>query len=134
MRGARERGDRGKRAAWIRSKESRRGFLCTCNGRLYKRLLVEGGEKGEFELDFGEYEALFPNKVCLSVAVTGEREYYVRCLVVKYGEGKCYFWPVGLGLNGSLEECEAEKYHMNKVCIERIQQLDRHNSKITIEK
>lgn len=99
-----------------------------------KDLLVEGGEKGEFELDFGEYEALFPNKVCLSVAVTGEREYYVRCLVVKYGEGKCYFWPVGLGLNGSLEECEAEKYHMNKVCIERIQQLDRHNSKITIEK
>lgn len=100
-----------------------------------KDLLVSGGEKGEFEITFGEYEALFPNKVCLSAAVTGERDYYIRCLIVKYGEDeeeKYYFWPVGFGLNGSLEECGADIHYMNQVSIERTKQLNRHRRQIWI--
>ena len=97
-----------------------------------KEKLKEGGEKGEYEICFGEYEALFRNKVCLSAAVTGEKEYYIRCLIVKYGEGKYYFWPIGFGLDGSLEECESEKHYMNKVCIERTKQLNRHKREIHI--
>ena len=100
-----------------------------------KDLLVSGGEKGEFEITFGEYEALFPNKVCLSAAVTGERDYYIRCLIVKYGEDeeeKYYFWPVGCGLNGSLEECGADIHYMNQVSIERTKQLNRHRRQIWI--
>lgn len=98
-----------------------------------KDLLLKNEKKGEYELYYGEYEELKEGKVCLSGAITGEKEYYVRCLIVKYGEGKYHFWPVGFGLNGSLEECEAEKHHMNKVSIERTKQLERHKRKIAIE-
>ena len=95
-------------------------------------MLLKSGEKGEYEIYYGEYEALNKNKVCLSAGVIGEKEYYIRCLIVKYGEGKYYFWPVGFGLDGSLEECEAERRHMNKVCIERTKQLKRYRQEIVI--
>jgi len=97
-----------------------------------REMLLKNGKKGEYEICYGEYEALRGDKVCLSAAVTGEEEYYVRCLIVKYGEGKYHFWPVGFGLNGSLEECEAERHYMNKVCIERTKKLERHSRIMTI--
>ncbi len=52
-------------------------------------------------------------------------------LVVYIAEGNYYFWPVGFGLNGSLEEGEMNSHYMNAVCIERTKQLKR--SKIVIE-
>ena len=97
-----------------------------------REMLLKNGKKGEYEICYGEYEALRGDKVCLSAAVTGEEEYYVRCLIEKYGEGKYHFWPVGFGLNGSLEECEAERHYMNKVCIERTKKLERHSRIMTI--
>ncbi len=50
---------------------------------------------------------------------------------VKSQKGNYYFWPVGFGLNGSLEEGEMNSHYMNAVCIERTKQLKR--SKIVIE-
>lgn len=85
-------------------------------------MLLKNGKKGEYEIYYGEYETFKEGKACLLAAVTGEGEYYVRCLIVKYGEGKYHFWPVGFGLNGTLEQCEAGRHHMNKVSIERTKQ------------
>ncbi len=83
-------------------------------------------------INIGEYEALHTNKVCLSAAVSGEgEEYYFRYMIVKSQKGNYYFWPVGFGLNGSLEEGEMNSHYMNVVCIERTKQLKR--SKIVIE-
>ena len=48
-----------------------------------KDLLLKNEKKGEYELYYGEYEELKEGKVCLSGAITGDKEYYVRCLIVK---------------------------------------------------
>ena len=88
-----------------------------------EELLRENGKQGRYDIYMGEYEAVGVNKVCMSAAVIGEEKYYVRYLAVKYGEGDYYFWPVGFGLDGSLEECASEKHRMNEICIERVRQL-----------
>lgn len=95
-------------------------------------LLSLNRKEGKYEIYIGEYEALHTNKVCLSAAVSGEgEEYYFRYMIVKSQKGNYYFWPVGFGLNGSLEEGEMNSHYMNAVCIERTKQLKR--SKIVIE-
>ena len=65
------------------------------------------------------------NRVCLSAAVCGEEDYYVRYLIIKSQQENYYFWPVGFGLNGSLEECSADRHYMNALCIDRTKQLER---------
>ncbi len=90
-----------------------------------EKQLRENGKKGKYIIYLGEYETVWTNKVCISAAVVGEKEYYVRYLVVKYGEGNFHFWPMGFGLDGSLAECEAERHYMNGVCIERTKKLER---------
>lgn len=95
-------------------------------------ILKQNEKSGRYEMYIGEYEALFMNEVCLSVALLNEDEaYYFRYMIVKNGEENYYFWPVGFGLDGSLEECEADRHYMNKVCIERTKQLRR--SEIVID-
>ena len=47
----------------------------------------------------------------------------MEVMIVKNGEENYYFWPVGFGLDGSLEECAGDRHYMNKVCIERTKQL-----------
>lgn len=98
-----------------------------------KESLEQSGKEGDYKIYIGEYEALYPDKVCISAAVTGAEKYYVRYLAVKTPKGNYYFWPVGFGLDGSLEECEAERHRMNKVCIENTQKLKRYVSEIRIE-
>ena len=89
-------------------------------------MLRQNGRSGEYEMNIGEYEAPYKNRVCLSAAVTGEEDsYYFRYLIVKSGKGNYHFWPAGFGLNGSLEECEAQRHYMNALCIERTEQLGR---------
>lgn len=88
-----------------------------------KKMLVQSGKHGRYDIWIGEYEAVHTNKVCISAAIIGEQEYYVRYLIVKYDEDKYYFWPIGFGLDGSLEECMADSHKMNKICIERIRKL-----------
>lgn len=92
-----------------------------------KELLLQYGRYGNYNIYVGEYEALHTNKVCLSAAVIGEEEYYVRYLIVKSAKGNYYFWPVGFGLNASLNECENKSHQMNKLCIDRTKQL-RHDA------
>ena len=97
-------------------------------------MLRQNGKSGEYEMNIGEYEASFRNKVCLSAAVTGEEgSYYFRYLIIKSGKGNYYFWPAGFGLNGSLEECEAERHYMNALCIERTEQLGRCSIVIEVD-
>ncbi|MGN1174037.1 MAG: hypothetical protein ACI4S1_01105 [Roseburia sp.] len=96
-----------------------------------ENLLSLNSREGKYEIYIGEYEALHTNKVCLSAAVSGDEEYYFRYMIVKSQKGNYYFWPVGFGINGSLEECEMNMHYMNAVCIERTKQLRR--SKIVIE-
>ena len=97
-------------------------------------MLRQNGQSGEYEMNIGEYEAPFRNRVCLSAAVTGEEDsYYFRYLIIKSGEGNYYFWPAGFGLNGSLTECEAERHYMNALCIERTEQLERCGIVIEVE-
>lgn len=97
-------------------------------------MLMQYGKSGTYDIQIGEYEALHTNKVCISAAVVGEKEYYVRYLIVKYGENEYYFWPVGFGLDGSLEECSSERHKMNEICIERIKQLkERKVSSIVLD-
>ena len=43
--------------------------------------------------------------------------YYVRYLIIKSQQENYYFWPVGFGLNGSLEECSADRHYMNALFI-----------------
>ncbi|MDE5934030.1 MAG: hypothetical protein K2H40_16320, partial [Lachnospiraceae bacterium] len=97
-------------------------------------LLAQAEKYGEYKVYIGEYEAMDTNRVCLSAAVSGDggEEYYVRYLIVKSQQGKYYFWPAGFGLNGSLEECSAERHRMNAVCIERTKQLERRVSVISV--
>lgn len=95
-------------------------------------LLAQAGKYGEYKVYIGEYEAMDVNRVCLSAAVSGEEEYYVRYLIVKSQQGKYYFWPAGFGLSGELEECRAEKHYMNKLCIDRTKQLRRKEDTIKV--
>lgn len=92
-----------------------------------KDLLLQHGKYGNYYIYIGEYEALYTNKVCLSAAVVGEEEYYVRYLIVKSAKGNYYFWPIGFGLDASLNECENKSHQMNKLCIDRTKQL-RHDA------
>ena len=97
-------------------------------------MLRQNGRSGEYEMNIGEYEAPYKNRVCLSAAVTGEDDsYYFRYLIVKSGKGNYYFWPAGFGLNGSLAECEAGKHYMNALCIERTRQLGRCSIVIEVD-
>ena len=99
-----------------------------------KNMLRQNGRSGEYEMNIGEYEAPYNNRVCLSAAVTGEEDsYYFRYLIVKSGKGNYYFWPAGFGLNGSLAECEAQRHYMNALCIERTRQLERCRIVIEVE-
>ena len=95
-------------------------------------LLAQAGKYGEYKVYIGEYEAMDANRVCLSAAVSGEEEYYVRYLIVKSQQGKYYFWSAGFGLSGELEECRAEKHYMNKLCIDRTKQLRRKEDTIEV--
>ena len=89
-------------------------------------MLRQNGKSGKYEINIGEYEAPYNNRVCLSAAVTGEEgSYYFRYLITKSGKGNYYFRPAGFGLNGSLGECEAGRHYMNTLCIERTRQLER---------
>ena len=96
--------------------------------------LVQNGKHGEYRLYIGEYTAgAHSNRACISAAVSGEgEEYYVRYLIVKSPTGKYYFWPTGFGLNGSLEECAADRHYMNRLCIERTKQLERSEFAVKI--
>lgn len=97
-------------------------------------VLRQNGRSGEYEISIGEYEALHENKVCLSAAVSGgEESWYFRDLVVNTGDETYAFWPVGFGLNGSLEECRAESHDMNALCIERTKCLERNRCVIEVE-
>ena len=97
-------------------------------------MLRQNGRSGKYEMNIGEYEAPFRNRVCLSAAVTGEEgSYYFRYLIVKSGQGNYYFWPAGFGLNGSLAECEAGRHYMNALCIERTRQLGRYSILMDVE-
>lgn len=97
-------------------------------------VLRQNGRSGVYEVVIGEYEGLYTNKVCLSAAVCGDEEsYYFRYMIVKSEKGSYYFWPIGFGLNDSLEESEAQEHYMNGRCIERTKQLDRHRIVIEID-
>ncbi len=106
-----------------------------CAFRKYiEDILKQNGKSGEYEINIGEYEALYTNKVCLSAAVVGEEEsYYFRNMIVKSGEESYYFWSIGFGLNGTLEECEAQRHYMNALCIERTKQLARNKIVVKID-
>ncbi len=91
-----------------------------------ENLLKQNEKSGRYDMNIGEYESLHTNKVCLSAAVSNEEEeYYFRYLIVRSSQGNYYFWPVGFGLNGSLEECSADRHYMNALCIDRTKQLER---------
>lgn len=97
-------------------------------------VLRQNGRGGVYEVVIGEYEGLYTNKVCLSAAVCGDEEsYYLRYMIVKSEKGSYYFWPIGFGLNDSLEESEAQEHYMNGRCIERTKQLDRYRFVIEID-
>lgn len=76
-------------------------------------------ENSERQYGSDTYEALHSTRVSISAAVTGEEDYYFRYLIVRSPKGNYYFWPAGFGLDGSLEEFEAARHHMNRVCIDR---------------
>ncbi|MCM1426772.1 MAG: hypothetical protein NC118_09230 [Eubacterium sp.] len=97
-----------------------------------REMLVQAGKHGEYKIYIGEYEAMDANRVCLSAAVCGEEEYYVRYLMIRSQQGKYYYWPAGFGLNGSLEECEADRHYMNAACVDRTRQLERMEDIIVI--
>ena len=99
-----------------------------------EEVLRQNGRSGTYEMIIGEYEGIHINTVCLSAAVCGEEEsYYFRYMIVKSEKGNYYFWPVGFGLNGSLEESEAQRHYMNALCIERTKQLDRNSMVIEVD-
>ena len=95
-------------------------------------ILKQNGKSGRYEMYVGEYEILFMNQACLSVALLNEEEaYYFRYMIVKNGEENYYFWLVGFGLNGSLEECAGDRHYMNAAVIDRTKKLGR--SKIVLD-
>lgn len=96
-------------------------------------LLKQNGNFGEYTMYIGEYEAFDYSRMCISAAVTGSEEYYFRYLIVKSQKGNYYFWSIGFGLDGSLEECEADRHYMNAVCINRTIQLGRTEIVLDIE-
>lgn len=96
-------------------------FVCE-DGREY---LIYINEEGN-----AEFYSIKWNPAAVS-ADSGE-EYYFRYLIIRSEKGKYYFWPAGFGLDGSLEECSAERHHMNAVCIERTKQLERRESVLSI--
>lgn len=97
-------------------------------------MLQQNGKSGKYEMNIGEYEAPYNNRVCLSAAVMGEEDsYYFRYLITKSGQGNYYFWSAGFGLNGSLTECEVGRHYMNTLCIERTKQLERCSIVIEVE-
>lgn len=98
--------------------------------RYVKIMLKEVEETGKYTFTIGEYEA-FGNSWCISAAIQGDREYYVRFLITETED--FHFWPVGFGPDGSLEECEAEAHHMNQICIDRTVELNRYVSEIVVE-
>ena len=99
-----------------------------------KELLAHSNKHGTYMVQIGEYESLFANKACISAAIIGQQaEYYIRYLIVEYGNGQYYFWPVGFGINGSLEECKNDKHSMNKICIDRTKALNRTKIEITVQ-
>lgn len=102
--------------------------------RQVKELLKQAKKEGIYTVRIGEYESVYSNQVCISAAVTGGQDaYYIRCLMVGYGDDQYYIWPVGFGIDGSLEECAGTKHSMNKTCIERTNQLKRTNIKIVLK-
>ena len=96
-------------------------FVCE-DGREYPIYINEEGNAEFYSIKWNP----------AAVSGDGGEEYYVRYLIVKSQQGKYYFWPAGFGLNGSLEECSAERHHMNAVCIERTKQLERRESVLSI--
>ncbi|MCM1223800.1 MAG: hypothetical protein NC548_56050 [Lachnospiraceae bacterium] len=109
------------------------GYIAALKGYIGD-MLQENGQSGEYEMNIGEYEALNTNRVCLSAAVSGEKDsYYFRYMVVKSGKGNYYFWPAGFGLNSSLAECEAGRHYMNGLCIGRTKQLMRNRMLIEVD-
>ncbi|MDE6566396.1 MAG: hypothetical protein K2K70_01535 [Lachnospiraceae bacterium] len=100
--------------------------------RQIEDLLRQAEMQGEYEIQIGEYELFFENKACISAVVTGEQEYYVRYLIVRYGDDRYYFRPVGFGSDGSLEECEFGRHHMNQICAERTKLLNREKFRVNI--
>ena len=100
--------------------------------RQIEDLLRQAEMQGEYEIQIGEYELFFENKACISAVVTGEQEYYVRYLIVRYGDDRYYFRPVGFGSDGSLEECEVGRHRMNQICAERTKLLNREKIKVNI--
>lgn len=99
-----------------------------------EELLKQAEKKGTYTVQIGEYESVYSNQVCISAAVIGKQDaYYIRYLIVAYGDDQYYFWPVGFGIDGSLEECASTKHGMNRTCIERTKQLNRTNIKIVLE-
>ncbi len=98
-----------------------------------EEVLRQNGQSGTYEMVIGEYEGIHINNVCLSAAVSGEEEsYYFRYMIVKSEKGNYYFWPVGFGLNDSLEESEAKRHYMNGLCIERTRTLNRKSIVIEV--
>lgn len=106
-------------------------YVATLEGHI-KEMLEQEGRQGGYKMYIGEYEALHSTRVCISAAVTGEEDYYFRYLIVRSQKGNYYFWPAGFGLDGSLEECEAARHHMNRVCIDRTVELERYVSEFTV--
>lgn len=98
-----------------------------------KGVLEQEGKPGEYKMYIGEYEALHSTRICISAAVTGAEDYYFRYLIVRSPKGNYYFWPAGFGLDGSLEECEAARHHMNRVCIDRTVELERYVSEFAVK-
>lgn len=100
-----------------------------------EELLERAEKEGTYTVRIGEYDSVYSNQVCISAAVTGEHdEYYFRYLIVGYGDDQYYFWPVGFGTDGSLEECASEKHGMNQKCIERTKLLNRTEIKIVLSR
>lgn len=100
-------------------------FICAYIQQVEK-LLAQEGMKGTYTVQIGEYESVCANKACISAAVTqGKDEYYIRYLIVGYGDGQYYFWPAGFGTDGSLKECAGTSYNMNQTCIDHTKLLNR---------
>lgn len=98
-----------------------------------ERLLTKENRIGTYNLYIGEYEAMYLGRGCISAAVIGEgKSYYFRYYITSVGD-TYYCWPVGFGLDESLEECEAEAHYMNQICIDRTVELNRYVSEIVVE-
>ncbi len=106
-------------------------MFVTAFTRQVGELLKQADRKGTYTVRIGEYESVCSNQVCISAAVTGgQDEYYIRYLIVRYGDDRYFFWPAGFGTDESLEECAGKKHGMNQTCIERTRLLNRTEIKI----